>query len=60
MEIHKVTLPNMDGQSIGGTINIVTPSGYDHKGRYVNASAEIGHNDFGKDSKLWATNISGQ
>ena len=58
VEIHKVTLPYMDGQSIGGTINIVTPSGFDHKGRYVNASAEIGHNDFGKDSKLWATNLS--
>lgn len=58
VEIHKVTLPNMDGQSIGGTINIVTPSGYDHNGRYINASAETGYNDFGKDSKIWSTNFS--
>lgn len=58
VEIHKVTLPNMDGQSIGGTINIVTPSGYDHEGRYINAGAEYGYNDFGKDDALYAANLS--
>lgn len=58
VEIHKVTLPNMDGQSIGGTINIVTPSGFDHDGRYINAAAEYGYNDFGKDSSLYAANLS--
>ncbi len=36
VEINKVTLPNMDGQSIGGTINIVTPTGFDYKGAYLN------------------------
>lgn len=58
VEIHKVTLPDMDGQSIGGTINIVTPSGYDHPGRYINASGEVGYNDFGKSSKIYAANLS--
>ncbi|MBO9545448.1 TonB-dependent receptor [Caulobacter sp.] len=58
VEIHKVTLPYMDGQSIGGTINIVTPTGFDHAGRYINASAEAGYNDFGKDSKIYAANLS--
>ncbi len=58
VEIHKVTLPDMDGQSIGGTINIVTPSGYDHPGRYINASGEVGYNDFGKSSKIHAANLS--
>lgn len=58
VEIHKVTLPNMDGQSIGGTVNIVTPSGYDYEGRYTNWSAEVGYNDFGTDNSLYATTLS--
>jgi len=58
VEIHKVTLPSMDGQSIGGTINIVTPSGFDHDGRYINASADYGFNDFGKDNSLYSANLS--
>ncbi|MBA3939961.1 MAG: hypothetical protein C0520_01995 [Sphingopyxis sp.] len=58
VEINKVTLPNMDGQSIGGTINIVTPSAYDYKGAYFNVSAEGGYNDFGKDNRIFAGNVA--
>jgi TonB-dependent receptor len=58
VEIHKVTLPYMDGQSIGGTINIVTPTGFDHPGRYINASTEAGYNDFGKSNKIYSANLS--
>lgn len=58
VEIQKVTLPYMDGQSIGGTINIVTPSGFDYRGTYLNASAEIGYNDFGNDNSIHAGNLA--
>lgn len=58
VEISKVTLPYMDGQSIGGTINIVTPTGFDHKGAYLNVNAEAGYNDFGKDNRIFAGNIA--
>jgi TonB-dependent receptor len=58
VEIHKVTLPSMDGQSIGGTINIVTPSGFDYKDGYLNFGAEIGYNDFGTDSDIYAANLA--
>jgi TonB-dependent receptor len=58
IEVHKVTLPNMDAQGIGGTVNIVTPSGYDHAGSSINARAEIGYNDFGKGSGIYAANLS--
>lgn len=58
VEIYKVTLPNMDGQSIGGTVNIVTPSGFDHPGTYLNVNAEVGYNDLGKDSDIHAANLA--
>ncbi len=58
IEIHKVTLPNMDGQSIGGTINIVTPSGFDYPDTFLNLNAEAGYNDFGKDSGIYAGNVA--
>ncbi len=58
IEVHKVTLPSMDAQGIGGTVNIVTPSGYDHQGRYINARAEAGYNDFGTGSGIYAANLA--
>jgi TonB-dependent receptor len=58
VEIHKVTLPSMDGQSIGGTINIVTPSGFDYEDRHFNLASEVGYNDFGTDSSIYAANLS--
>jgi TonB-dependent receptor len=58
VEVHKVTMPNMDGQSIGGTINIVTPSGFNYKDGYLNASAEYGINDFNRDNNIYAANLA--
>lgn len=58
VEIHKVTLPNMDGQSIGGTINIVTPSGFDYKDGYLSTSLEYGINDFNEDNNIYSANLS--
>ncbi len=58
VEIHKVTLPFMDGQSVGGTINIVTPSGFDYPDTRLNVNAEIGYNDFGEDSDIYAGNVA--
>jgi TonB-dependent receptor len=58
VEVHKVTLPNMDGQSIGGTINIVTPSGFDYKDGYLHLNAEHGINDFNKDNNIYAANLA--
>jgi TonB-dependent receptor len=58
VEVHKVTLPNMDGQSIGGTVNIVTPSGFDYKDGYLNFNAEYGINDFNKDNNIYAANVA--
>ncbi|MBO9499190.1 MAG: TonB-dependent receptor [Novosphingobium sp.] len=58
VEINKVTLPNMDGQSIGGTINIVTPTGFDHKGTWFKVQAEAGYNDFGKSNRIASANVA--
>ncbi|HEV7690147.1 MAG TPA: TonB-dependent receptor [Hyphomonadaceae bacterium] len=58
VEIHKVTLPNMDAQSIGGTINIVTPSGFDYKNGYFSSSMEYGVNDFNQDNNIYSANLS--
>jgi TonB-dependent receptor len=58
IEVHKVTLPNMDAQGIGGTVNIVTPSGFEHEGSYISARGEIGYNDFGKGSGIYAANLA--
>ncbi|WP_423604941.1 TonB-dependent receptor [Sphingomonas sp. MS122] len=58
VEINKVTLPYMDGQSIGGTVNIVTPTGFDYKDTYLNVAAEAGYNDLGKDNRIFAGNVA--
>lgn len=46
IEVIKAVTPDMDGQSIGGTINIKTPSGFDRDGTFVYGSGEVGFNDF--------------
>ena len=53
VEVFKVTLPNMDGQSIGGTINIRTPSAYDYEDGFASLSADIGYNDFGDENEIY-------
>lgn len=58
VEIAKVTLPDMDGQGVGGAINIVTPSGFDHRNGYFNVNLEKGYNDFGRDGDIYAGNAA--
>jgi TonB-dependent receptor len=44
LEVVKAVTPDMDGNSIGGAINIVTPSAFDDPdGRFANASIEYGY-----------------
>ena len=52
IEVHKVTTPDMDGQSIGGSINVRTPSAFDFDGLYMSANADIGYNDFGSEGDM--------
>ena len=46
IEVFKVTTPDMDGQSIGGTINVKTPSAFDYAESFSMFNAEYGYNDF--------------
>jgi len=44
MEVIKTVTPDLDGNSIGGTVNLVTPSAYDDEDGYLfNAAAEVGY-----------------
>ncbi len=54
IEVHKVTMPDMDGQSIGGTINVRTPSAYNFDEQYASLNTETGQNDFYTDAEIYA------
>jgi len=44
LEVIKSVTPDLDGNSIGGTINIITPSAFDHpEGRFFSATADAGY-----------------
>lgn len=45
VEVIKAPTPDMDGQGLGATINIVTPSAFSHKGPFAYGSAKVGIND---------------
>lgn len=44
VEVIKTLTPDMDGTSLGGTINILTPSGFDHEGRFIAGGFQYGGN----------------
>ena len=44
VEVIKTLTPDMDGTSLGGTINILTPSGFDHQGRFIAGAVQYGQN----------------
>ncbi|MCP5530446.1 MAG: TonB-dependent receptor [Opitutaceae bacterium] len=44
VEVIKTLTPDMDGTSLGGTINILTPSGFDHQGRFIAGGIQYGQN----------------
>ncbi len=54
VEVIKVTLPDMDGQSVGGTINVRTPSAFDYDELFASLRGEFGYNDFGTDNDIYA------
>ena len=54
VEVFKVTTPDLDGQSIGGTINIVTPTAFDFDGLYATLNGDYGFNDFGDESDIYS------
>jgi TonB-dependent receptor len=48
LEVVKAATPDLDGNAIGGTINLVTPSVFDDPdGRFFAASADFGYYDLG-------------
>jgi TonB-dependent receptor len=48
LEVVKTVTPDLDGNAIGGSINIVTPSAFDDPdGGFFSASADIGYYDLG-------------
>jgi len=57
IEVHKVTTPDMDGQSVGGTINIVAPSAYNFKPGFMRINAEYGYNDFGTSNDIYSAGV---
>lgn len=48
VEVIKALTPDMDGTSLGGTINVLTASGFDHSGRFIAGAAQYGRNMAGK------------
>ncbi len=54
IEVFKVTTPDMDGQSIGGTVNIKTPSAFDFADAFGFVNAEYGYNDFGTENDIYS------
>ena len=48
VEVKAVT-PDLDGNAIGGSINIVTRSAFDRAEPFLNGSVSVGYNDFSGD-----------
>ncbi len=49
LEVIKSVTPDLDGNAIGGTVNIVTPSAFDDPdGRACSATADYGYSDLGE------------
>lgn len=45
IEVIKSATPDMDANSLGGTINIKTTSGFDRKGRFISGSGSVNYNE---------------
>jgi TonB-dependent receptor len=55
LEIHKTLTADMDGDAIGGSINVKTLSAFSRKGAYIKARAEGSYNDLSED---WGPKLS--
>jgi len=45
IDVTKATTPDMDGDAIGGSINVRTKSAFDYGGRHASAEVAFGYND---------------
>ncbi len=51
LEVIKAVTPDLDGNSIGGTVNLITPSAFDDPdGRFFSATLDAGYYDLNGDS----------
>lgn len=48
LEVIKALTPDLDANSIGGTVNLVTPSAFDTPNGFVRGSARVGYNQLGE------------
>lgn len=55
LEIHKTLTPDMDGDAIGGSINVRTLSAFSRKGPYIKARAESSYNEL---REAWSPKLS--
>jgi len=56
LEVRKTITPDLDGNAIGGSINLVTPSAFDHAEiQRITGSAEVGYYELNSESPYAAT-----
>lgn len=55
LEVHKTLTPDMDGDAIGGSINVKTLSAFSRKGPYIKARAEGSYNEV---RETWSPKLS--
>jgi len=59
IEVVKVVTPDMDAQSVGGTINLETPSALNRDGWFAFGSFDYGYNDqIGDDANIFSGDIN--
>jgi TonB-dependent receptor len=61
LEVIKAVTPDLDGNAVGGTINIVTPSAFDDpNGRFLSASVDYGYYDLNEENPYGGSFAWGQ
>jgi len=56
LEVRKTITPDLDGNAIGGAVNLVTPSAFEHaEVQRITGSAEVGYYDLNSESPYAAT-----
>ncbi|MCP5530209.1 MAG: TonB-dependent receptor [Opitutaceae bacterium] len=58
VEVVKTLTPDMDGNALGGSINIRSASGFDREGRFIFGSVEVGDNRASDDGSLYGADIT--